>query len=180
MFQLVLILVVQLCNPFKSSFSMCNLRIGKHVPKVHNNVWSSFCWGCWFLRFRKVLGFGEFLNHVHPKLHGLFYKKTPNEFRKKKKQQWCSSTSSLFKWRSHFTIHRGEMLFTPLSSFLPSFHWRKCNNKHLKKYVELFKSLDVWNIGSNWTSCGCKNLRALYNWLMLRLSLMCFVNLWWA
>jgi hypothetical protein len=34
--------------------------------------------------FRKVLVFGEFLNHVHPKLHGFFNKKTPNEFSKKK------------------------------------------------------------------------------------------------
>jgi hypothetical protein len=69
---------------------------------------------------RKVLVFGEFLNHVHRKLHGFIYKKLPMNLGEKK-QQWCSSTNSLFKWRSYFTIHRGEMLFTPLSSFLPSF-----------------------------------------------------------
>jgi hypothetical protein len=35
-------------------------------------------------------------------------------------------------------------------------------------------------LGPNWTSCGCKNFQALYNWLMLRLSLLCFIYLWRA
>lgn len=33
---------------------------------------------------RKVLVFGEFLNHAHPKFHGLIYKKLPMNLGEKK------------------------------------------------------------------------------------------------
>jgi hypothetical protein len=50
-----------------------------------------------------------------------FIKKLPMNLGKKKSSNGAPPLVPYLKWRSHFTIHRGEMLFTQLSSFLPSF-----------------------------------------------------------